>query len=244
MMSHDVDIVVPVLNEQAGIDEFYRRIDRLGYARSLIFVDNGSMDGTLERLACYPNVRVVRHATNEGYGASVRDGFQAGAGRLVVVIDADLEYPPERIPELLEALDVYPVVYCSRFLGPSPPRMPFSRRLGNRLVSTMYNLLFRQRTTDLYTGMKGLRRADLDLSVLQQNGFEHGAEIGVLIALAGHRIQEVAVEYVPRRHGTSKMRHVPEVLKLVYYIGAYWLRCRVFGQPLSRKAAWSKNPRG
>ena len=73
--------------------------------------------------------------------------------------------------------------------------MPLFRRLGNRVVSALYNLLFRQSTTDLYTGMKGLRKDVLDLSVLQKDGFEHGAEIAALIAMSGQRSI-----FVGRRH--------------------------------------------
>jgi glycosyltransferase involved in cell wall biosynthesis len=229
-----VDIIVPVLNEAANIDDFYARIEQLGYADSLVFVDNGSTDGTLDRLARHPNVRVIRHETNEGYGASIRDGFVSSDRELFVVIDADLEYPPETIPRLIAALETEPVVYCSRFLGPVPPAMPLLRRVGNRVVSALYNVLFGQATTDLYTGMKGLRRASLNLGVLEKGGFEHGAEIASLIALSGHRIAEIPVEYFPRNQGSSKMRHVPESLKLVFYILYYWVRCNLLKRPIGR----------
>lgn len=65
-MPAGVDIVVPVLNEAQSVDEFHARVERLGLADSLILVDNGSTDGTLERLASCPHGRVIRHATNLG----------------------------------------------------------------------------------------------------------------------------------------------------------------------------------
>jgi glycosyltransferase involved in cell wall biosynthesis len=232
--TRSVDIMVPVFNEEANIDDFYTRVERLGYADSLVFVDNGSTDGTLDCLARYPNVKVIRHSTNEGYGASVRDGFASCERELFVIIDVDLEYPPETIPHLIDALETEPVVYCSRFLGPVPPAMPLFRRVGNRVVSALYNFLFGQATTDLYTGMKGLRRASLDLRALEKDGFEHGAEIASLIAMSGHRIAEIPVEYFPRNQGISKMRHIPESLKLVFYIVYYWMRCCVLGRPIGK----------
>src|SRR5262249_1612571 len=96
------DIVVPVLNEEAGIDEFHDRVARLGYADALLFVDNASTDGTVSRIERRGS-RLIRHARNEGYGASIRDGIAASDGELVVIADADLEYPPEAIPVIVHA---------------------------------------------------------------------------------------------------------------------------------------------
>jgi glycosyltransferase involved in cell wall biosynthesis len=222
-MVRGVDVVVPVCNEAENIDEFYARVAGVGLADALIVVDNASTDGTLERLARHPNVRVVRHATNEGYGASLRDGLVASTAERVVIIDADLEYPPEAIPALVAMLDESPVVYGSRFLGTAPPQMPLLRRAGNRLVSRLYNRLFGQQTTDLYTGMKGFRRGVLDFRVLRRTGFEHCVELAALLAVAGHQIAEIPIEYTPRNRGRSKMRHVPETLKLAACIVGYRL---------------------
>jgi glycosyltransferase involved in cell wall biosynthesis len=220
-----LDIVVPVLSEEASIDEFHARMARLGYADALLFVDNASTDGTVARIERH-GARLLRHQRNEGYGASIRDGIAASDGELVVVIDADLEYPPEAVPAIVEALADHPVVYGSRFLAPSPPDMPLVRRVGNRAASWLFNLLYRQHTTDLQTGMKGLRRAALPLAELRLNGFEHTVELGAMITLAGHRIHDVPVEYRPRQRGRSKMRHLPEVAKLLAYLVRYRLRLR------------------
>ena len=230
-MSRALDIVVPVLNEEAAIDEFHDRVARLGYADALLFVDNASTDGTVSRIERRGS-RLIRHARNEGYGASIRDGIAASDGELVVIADADLEYPPEAIPVIVHALREHPIVYGSRFLGPRPPAMPLVRRLGNRMASALFDVLYRQHTTDVYTGMKGLRRAALPLGTLRQPGFEHAAELAVLITLAGHRIHDVPVEYRPRTAGRSKMRHVPETAKLLAYLLRYWIRCIVLRRPL------------
>jgi GT2 family glycosyltransferase len=194
---------------------------QVGYADSLIFVDNASTDRTVERLQKHPNVRIVRHDSNLGYGASIRDGIAASDARAIVVIDADLEYPPEAIPEMLSALESHPVVYASRFLAGSPGGMPLFRRLGNRAISGIFNLLFGQQTTDLYTGMKAIRRDALRGVELQQNGFEHVLELSARLAVAGHHIHEIPVVYTPRALGVSKMRHIPETLKYLWLVARY-----------------------
>ncbi|MDX2168168.1 MAG: glycosyltransferase family 2 protein [Deltaproteobacteria bacterium] len=224
MTPDQLSIVVPICNEVDSVDEFFRRVDALGLADCLIFVDNASTDGTLDRLAALPRGRLIRHATNEGWGASVRDGIAASDSRLIVLMDGDLEYPPEVLPALLEALRRHPVVYGSRFRGAAPPDMPLARRLGNALMSRFYNLLYGQRTSDFATGLKGLQRAAAPWQRLRLNGWEHGAEIAVLLAFAGNQIAEIAVDYAPRQRGRSKMRHVREALKVIGYL--LWFRLR------------------
>jgi len=222
-MSNPVEIVVPVLNERDSIAEFHSRVDRIGLAPSLIFVDNASNDGTPEIIEHLPHARLIRHDTDLGYGASIRDGLAVTTAAKVVIIDADLEYPPEAIPDLAAALDRHPVIYGSRFLSAPPPDMPLLRRLGNSAVTRAFDLLFHQSTTDLYTGAKALRREAVARLSLRRSGFEHVVEIGAQLAAAGFRIHDLPVAYSPRRRGVSKMRHIPEFLKCIWLIARYRL---------------------
>jgi glycosyltransferase involved in cell wall biosynthesis len=224
----NVDIVVPVHNEEMYIDEFIARVDALGLREALIFVDNASTDGTVPCIERHTGVRLVRHDRNAGYGASIRDGIAGSLAAVIVIIDADLEYPPEAIPQLLTAIDNHAVVYGSRFRGDLRPDMPWARRFGNTVISKVFNVLFRQATTDLYTGMKALRREVAQSLALSRNGFEHVAEMGVQLAQAGHHIYEIPVSYAPRTRGVSKMRHMRETSKYTWFIGTSWLRLRVF----------------
>jgi len=219
----DVDIVVPVLNEKDSIAEFYSRVGKTGYGDCLIFVDNASSDGTAEWISAQPSIRLIRHRRNQGYGASIRDGIAASRSGKVVIMDADLEYPPEVIPELLATLEDHPVVYGSRFLSGSPPEMPRMRLIGNRIISAVFNFLFRQHTTDFYTGIKGLTREAVDCLDLRRDGFEQVVEMGAKLSHAGYTIHEIPVAYRLRSHGASKMRHLPETLKYLWYVSIYRL---------------------
>jgi len=225
-----VDIIVPVFNEEANVDEFYAQVERLGYADCLVFIDNASTDRTLAKLEQLPKGRILRHATNEGYGSSVKDGIAVTQSDLIIIIDADLEYPPAVIPPLVDELRRHPVVYCSRFLGRRPD-MSAVRRLGNAFVSGLFNLLFRQHTTDLCTGVKAFRRDAIPLSKLELDGFDAAMEIAVMFSLAGKKIHDVPIDYVPRSRDRSKMRHVPEALRFIRYIVGNWFRCVVLGRP-------------
>ena len=226
-----VDIVVPVYNEEACVDEFVDRVAAIGLREALIFVDNASTDRTVQCIESYAGIRLVRHDRNAGYGASIRDGIGRSDAAAIVIIDADLEYPPESIPDLLAALDRHSVVYGSRFLGDLRPDMPWVRRCGNGLISGVFNVLFHQTTTDLYTGMKALRREVLDSLTLRRDGFEHVAEMSVQLVQAGYRIHEIPVRYAPRASGVSKMSYLRETVNYAWYIVTSWLRFRVVRRP-------------
>lgn len=219
------DVIVPVLNEAANLDELLRRLRALPVVVHPIFVDNGSTDRTLEILRGESDVELIEHGENLGYGASLRDGLLASRRDRVVIIDADLEYPPEEIPVVLEALEHAEVVYASRFLGrgASDVGMPRFRIIGNRVVSGIFNRLYGQRVTDLYTGFKGLRRSAFEGLRLERTGFEHVVELAARLARRGARITEIPMHYRLRRSGDSKMRHVSETLKFLWLVLRYRL---------------------
>jgi len=211
----NTDIVVPIYNEQETVPDLLRRLRDSCPGARLIFVDNASTDGTRDRLEEGGVTDLVRHAENLGYGRSLLDGMRHGSGEYVIVIDADLEYFPEDIPALVECLGTSPAVIGSRFLagGRSPPAMQWYRSLGNGLVTVLFNKLFGQRLTDLYTGVRGFRRSVLPLDELESGGFEFVLELSARLVHAGVDIAEVPARYRPRVTGRSKMRHVPEFVK-------------------------------
>lgn len=219
-----VDVIVPVLNEREMLPRFIQRIDALGLPLNMIFVDNGSDDGTAEYLRERADVRLIEHGRNLGYGRSLVDGMKAATARYLIIIDADCEYPPEALPGIIKALDSgAAAVYASRFLGSGAVDMPWARAWGNRCLTAVFNRLYRQQLTDLYTGMKGLRRDIVADMAFSRDGFEHVAELAAHLARRGYAIEEVPVEYSPRRSGRSKMKHIPELFKAMSCL----LRCRL-----------------
>jgi glycosyltransferase involved in cell wall biosynthesis len=227
----NTDIVVPTYNEEATVGRLVERLRRACPGARLTFVDNASTDRTCEILEeGGPGLRLLRHERNLGYGRSIQDGIRAGEGEFVVVIDADLEYQPEDIPAIVSRLAAgEDVVHGSRLLAADrgPLAMSRLRALGNRLVTWLFNLLYGQRLTDLYTGLRGFRRSVLPRTTLESDGFEFVLELSAYFAHRGIRIAEVPVTYIPRSVGASKMRHLPEFLKylhrLVYFrLSAPW----------------------
>lgn len=228
-MDAQADIIVPVYNERDSLPSLLARLRALpDFPRyRLICVDNASSDGSADYLAAQPDVTLVRHPRNMGYGASLRSGMQAAQTERFVLIDADGEYPPECIPALLAALDEHSVVYASRLLGKLSPEAAGMTPLkwwGNRIISQAYNLLFGQRTTDLYTGCKALRRQCLRNIALQRNGFEHVLELAAKLAARGYHIADVPMDFAPRARGESKMSYLGETLKYFFWLLFYRLQ--------------------
>jgi glycosyltransferase involved in cell wall biosynthesis len=219
-MRDDLDVIVPVFDEEATVEELVRRLAAACPGARLIFVDNASTDRTAAILARLPEVTLVRHERNLGYGRSLATGLAAGKNERVVMIDGDLEYLPEDVPRLARALDSARAVYGSRFLARAGDASHGAAvwSLGNRLVTAAFNLSFGQRLTDLYTGIRGVRREALPPRPLTSSGFEFVLEFAAVLARAGIRIAEVPVGYTPRRAGHSKMRHAREAAKFAYHL--------------------------
>ncbi|OHB66340.1 MAG: hypothetical protein A2V70_10105 [Planctomycetes bacterium RBG_13_63_9] len=217
-----IDVIVPVYNEQEGVKEFHRRISEVPLALNLLFIDNASTDNTLEIIKSFDGATIIEHRKNEGYGGSICDGIGNSDGEIIVIIDADGEYSPESIPEMVRKLETSDVVYGSRFLGEGNPQMPWSKRLGNRIISSIFNLLFGQQVTDLYTGFKALKRSALDGVRLERKGFEHVLEMGVRLSRKGIAIDEIPIRFSPRHTDRSKMRHLSETLKFLWLTVCYF----------------------
>ena len=209
------DIVIPTCNEASTIPDLLLRLRNACPDARLIFVDNASADATVELLREAGIADILQHSENLGYGRSLLDRMRHGSGERVVVIDADLEYSPEDIPAMIARLDHADAVIGSRFLntGASAIDMQRYRSLGNGLVTGLFNLLFGQDLTDLYTGVRAFNRRVLPLDDLQSSGFEFVLELSARLVSAGVPIVETPVAYTPRSTGSSKMKHLPEFLR-------------------------------
>lgn len=219
-----IDVIVPVLNEEEMVETFYRRISKVPLPLHYIFIDNASTDRTREIVRTFSNSTLIEHEKNEGYGGSIVDGISFSTAEAFVIIDADCEYPPEAISELVTALGEHEVVYTSRFLDGKDLDMPFMRKLGNMTVTFLFNILYGQQLTDLYTGCKALRRSAMEGIRLERKGFEHVLEMAAKLSRKGVGIREVPIAYELRRTGKSKMGHVTETLKFLYLLLRYRIR--------------------
>jgi len=194
-----LSVLIPVFNEAGSIEEIVSRVAAVPLETEIILVDDGSTDSTPKVLAniARENVKVVTHPVNRGKGAAVRTALAAATGDVVVIQDADLEYDPADFGRMVDAMQSSPskVVYGVRQLGDQDAM----RRLGNRFLTLVTNLLYGASLGDMETCYKMIDRALLESLKLRADRFEIEVEITAKLLKAGHRIVEVPISYHPRR---------------------------------------------
>jgi glycosyltransferase involved in cell wall biosynthesis len=203
-----LSVVMPVFNESATIEEIIRRVFAVPIRTQLIVVDDGSTDGTrdiLARLHAELPFTLVLQPRNMGKGAALRRGFDEVSGDLVVIQDADLEYSPEEFPQLVSLIceGRADVVYGSRFLGRHRVFL-FTHYLGNRVLTTLTNVLYNTMLTDMETCYKVMRADVLRSMRLQSNGFGIEPELTAKIFKRGYRVYEVPITYDGRNYEEGK----------------------------------------
>lgn len=194
-----LSVLIPVFNEADSIGELVRRVAAVDLPLEIIVVDDASTDNSRTLLdgMVVADLRVIRHEVNRGKGAAVRTALAAATGDAIVIQDADLEYFPEDFPALMApiATGEADVVYGVRDLS----SQPLARRLGNRLLTEVTNLLYGTRLHDMETCYK-LLRIDVARGLgLESERFDIEPEITSKLLGGGHRIHEVSIRYQPRR---------------------------------------------
>jgi glycosyltransferase involved in cell wall biosynthesis len=205
-----VSFLIPAFNEQATIVEVLDRIEALGLDRQVIVVDDGSTDGTGQRveewLARHDDVVLVRQE-NTGKGAAVRAAIRHIDGDIAVIQDADMEYDPADVPALIEPIErgVADVVYGSRLSGGRPQRAYlFWHLVGNRFLSLVTGLLYNTTLSDMETGYKAFRSEVLLALDLRQDDFSIEPEITAKVCKRKLRVYQLPVAYYGRTYAEGK----------------------------------------
>jgi glycosyltransferase involved in cell wall biosynthesis len=201
-----ISVVVPVHDEQESVEELYDELratlEPLGDQWEVLFVDDGSADGTFGALTRLhdrePGVRIVRLRRNFGKATALAAGFAEAAGGVIVTIDGDLQDDPAEIPRLLAKLDEgFDLVSGWK----TRRRDPLRRRIVSRVFNSVTGRISGLRLHDLNCGLKAYR-AEV-LRGLRLYGELHRF-IPVLAHYRGFRVAEVPVNHRPREHGRSR----------------------------------------
>ncbi|MDR3690182.1 MAG: glycosyltransferase family 2 protein [Fimbriimonas sp.] len=203
----EVTVLVPALNEEHTIAEVVDRVLKLPLKVEMIVIDDGSSDGTTEILKRYADrVRVLRNEKPSGKGNAIRQAIPFATGATVIVQDADLEYAPEQIPDLIRPIleGRANVVYGTRFAHGFPNGMALPNRIVNLLLAWTVRLLFFHRLTDEATCYKAFRTDLIKRMNLQCERFEFCPEVTAKSYRLGERIMELPITYVPRSKEAGK----------------------------------------
>ena len=200
-----VSFLIPAYNEEATIGEVLDRIAALGLDAQLVVVDDGSLDRTAE-IAEQHGATVIRQA-NAGKGAAIRTAIGALDGDIAVIQDADMEYDPAEVPELIEPIlrGFADVVYGSRLRGGKAQRAYlFWHLVGNRFLSLLTSVLYNTTLSDMETGYKAFRAEVLRSLDLRENRFGIEPEITAKICKRRLRIYELPISYYGRTFEEGK----------------------------------------
>ena len=224
-----VSVLIPAYNEEQTILPILelvraQRID--GVTFEVIVVNDASTDATLARLQTRPDLydRVITHEKNSGKGAAVRTALRTATGDYVLFQDADLEYDPAEYAKLLLPVQRFDadLVVGSRFLAPLYTRVHYLwHKVGNKTITTVFNVLFNTTFTDLYTCYILFRRSLLAPDDLKTDGWEQQAEILALVVSRSRTHYEVPIAYHGRTYEQGKKiraRHALDVLGTILWM--------------------------
>lgn len=206
-----LSVVIPVFNEVNTVLDVVAKVRKTGLPLEIILVDDGSQDGTREKLRSLPesdDMRVIFHPENRGKGAALRTGFEHATGTAVVVQDADLEYDPDDFRLLIQPIieDTADVVYGTRYGHHDRPVPPLWHVMVNRWITRFANIRTGLYLSDVETCYKVIKRELIQELApgLKENRFGIEIEITVKLAKKRARFYERHIRYDRRGFDEGK----------------------------------------
>jgi dolichol-phosphate mannosyltransferase len=218
-----VSVIVPLFNEEENISilqsELRAALDGLDY--EIVFVDDGSVDCTVERIETAPNVRLVRFEKNTGQSAALYAGIQAARGANAVLIDGDLQNDPADIPRLLAEIARGADLVCGYRINRQDTLV---KRLTSWIANAVRSRFTKDGVRDTGCTLKAIRRECVS-ALIPFKGMHRF--IPALIKGAGYRVVEIPVNHRPRRFGQSKYGLGNRALRAtIDMFGVRWLLSR------------------
>jgi glycosyltransferase involved in cell wall biosynthesis len=224
-----LSVLVPVYNEEDTVAHVLDRVLALGAVlREVVVVDDGSKDRTAEIVEGLarrePRIRFFRQPVNQGKTAAIRRALSEATGDVIIIQDADLEYDPAEIPEVIGPILTghADVVFGSRFLVRRAARvLYFYHYLANRGLTFLSNLLTNRNMTDIETCYKAFRAGVIKPLTLTSRGFGMEVEITALVTKTRARTYEVPISYYGRSYEEGKKIGMKDGVAALYYIFYY-----------------------
>lgn len=229
-------VIVPCYNERDSIGPVVESLLKhcaTSGPYDLIVVDDGSSDGSSEVLCRlrqrHPEVQVITHPHNRGYGAALKTGIRHTSAEFIVITDADQTYPNDRIPELLAWARGVDMVVGARKIDPTI--YPRSRRIAKFFLSQYAAWIVGAMIPDINSGLRVMRRAVVEQFFhILPDTFSFTTTITVAMLTNYYTVQYVPVAY-EARVGRSKIKPIRDTLRFLQLIlrtGMYFAPLRVF----------------
>ena len=218
-----VSVVVPVFNEEENMSilqsELRSALAGLNY--EIVFVDDGSTDGSADKIDTAPNVQVVRFEKNTGQSAALYAGIRAARGKTIVMIDSDLQNDPADIPRLLQEISRGADLVCGYR---AKRKDTMTKRLTSRIANFVRSRFTKDYVRDTGCTLKAMRRECAD-ALVPFKGMHRF--IPALIRGAGYRLVEIPVNHRPRRFGQTKYGFGNRAVRAtIDMFGVRWLLSR------------------
>ena len=232
MTKNRLSVVVPAFNEEKTISTVVEKLLSVPYLFEIIIVNDCSTDRTAEVAESLGEncdlIRVIHHDRNKGKTAALKSGFEVSRGDIVIVQDADLEYDPAEIVNVIQPIvdGIADVVYGSRFLVRRATRvLYYYHYLGNKLLTALSNLFTNVNLTDVETGYKAFRGEIIRNMIISSKGFGFEIEVTAKVAKLHCVLYEVPISYYGRTYGEGKKIGFKDAIAAFWYILRYNVLC-------------------
>ncbi len=226
-----VSVIVPLFNEEENMSILQSELNATlgGIDHEIIFVDDGSVDRTVERIVTAPNIRVIRFGKNTGQSAAIYAGLEVARGATAVLIDGDLQNDPADIPRLLAEIDRGADLVCGYR---AQRKDTLVKRLTSRTANFVRSRFTKDGVRDTGCTLKAMRFECVS-ALVPFKGMHRF--IPALVKAAGYRLVEIPVNHRPRRFGQSKYGLGNRALRAtIDMFGVRWLLSRRLNYKIRR----------
>jgi glycosyltransferase involved in cell wall biosynthesis len=219
-MTPQVSVIIPVFNEKGNVAQLQTELELAlkDLSHELLFVDDGSQDLTIEQIKRSPSVRILEFEKNTGQSAAIYAGLFAASGRILVLIDGDLQNDPGDIPRLLAEIDRGADLVCGYRLKRQDT---WFKRIQSRIANGVRSRFTKDGVRDTGCTLKAMRRECREALIPFQGMHRF---IPALIKGLGYKIAEIPVNHRPRQYGCSKYSFGNRALRAtIDMFGVRWL---------------------